>query len=147
MAPMYLDIARTALLHLQQQQQCILQSPAADLTAINMICGDLGAAVELANSTPAGMAEVKQQLRDAAPVLLRPLGNACQALAHELQQALKQQQQPLPPAAAAAAAAPAAAAIEGHAKRLSRQQPAPAAAAATCAAAAAACSRAAGGRL
>lgn len=67
MAPMYLDIARTALLHLQQQQQCILQSPAADLTAINMICGDLGAAVELANSTSAGMAEVKQWLRDAAP--------------------------------------------------------------------------------
>jgi hypothetical protein len=60
--PMLLGFAGTALLHLQQQP--ILKAPAADLTAITMICDSLATAVRLPGSTPAMAGRAKQQMLD-----------------------------------------------------------------------------------
>jgi hypothetical protein len=64
--PTFLGFARTALLHLQQQQ-CILQAPAADMTLISMICESLSSAILLPNSNPAAANEAQQLLHDAGP--------------------------------------------------------------------------------
>lgn len=56
------------LLHLQQQQQGILQASAADLTLISMIFQGLAVSIQLPNSSPNSAHDAQQRLlRDAAP--------------------------------------------------------------------------------
>jgi hypothetical protein len=68
---MLLGFTGTALLHLQQQQQGILQAPAEDLTLITMICESLSKAIHLYSSIPAAAQDAEQQIRAARP------GDAC----------------------------------------------------------------------
>jgi hypothetical protein len=65
--PLFLGFAGTALLYLQQQQRCILQALAADLTFVIMICESLASAIQMQTSTPDSAIGAQQLLRDAAP--------------------------------------------------------------------------------
>jgi hypothetical protein len=65
--PTFVGLARTALLHLQQQQQCILLAPTADLTLITVIFESLHSATRLPNNNPAEATDAKQLLREAGP--------------------------------------------------------------------------------
>jgi hypothetical protein len=60
--PTLLGFAGTALLHIQQQP--ILRTPAADLTAVAKICESLAIAVQLLSSTPSMARRAQQQMLD-----------------------------------------------------------------------------------